>query len=410
MKVPSIRAKIGSQHYYVATLTFEQIAKYVSPIDEQLHSSKTLSDLIQRSITDNYKSIKDYILNQKDMFFSSLVLAVYDDYPEWQQVSLKFDSEEYHQIGFLNFPAQHKIFPVDGQHRVEGIKKAIEENPDVKENEISVIFIGHDNKNKHKTRRIFTTLNRYSKPVSLRDVIALDEDDTVAIITRSLLEGFDLFENGRVVDTKGKAIPSNNNVAITSIITLYQANLEIAKSIFKSKYDRKPTKKVFNDSFLRFRPSNEEIEYFEVEINNFWEMFKNNLTFIKDYSEQDTISTNDLRTKETGGNLLFRPVGLLPFIQAVFLINERSKKNINTILKEFNSLDYSINKKPWINVVWNDIEKKMIMSSSTITKLLLIYQFNKALLKEKELIKLYESYAAKNNITEKESQVELEAI
>ena len=64
MKIPAIRAKIGNWVYYISTITFEQVSNHVEEINDQLHKSEGLKDLIQRSITKNYLSIKEYILNQ----------------------------------------------------------------------------------------------------------------------------------------------------------------------------------------------------------------------------------------------------------------------------------------------------------------------------------------------------------
>ncbi len=115
MKIPSLRAKIGDRDYYLTTLTFDQVSQFVSKVDDHLHKSESLKDLIQRSITNNYLSIKEYILNQPEVFFNSLVLAVYDDYPNWQEIQFKYDETETYQMGLLDFPSNHKIFPVDGQ-------------------------------------------------------------------------------------------------------------------------------------------------------------------------------------------------------------------------------------------------------------------------------------------------------
>lgn len=401
MKIPAIRSKIGQQVYYVTTLSFKQISDFVSPIDDQLHSSETLRDLIQRSITDNYKSIRDYIINQSEMFFGSLVLAVYDDYPEWQEIQVKYEDEEYYQMGLLNFPGHHKIFPVDGQHRVEGIKKAIEENPDLGDNKISVIFIGHDNDNKAKTRRLFTTLNRYAKPVSLRDIIALDEDDTVAIITRYLLEEFDLFKGDRIVDIKNKAIPRTNLNAITSIITLYQANVLIAKKYYIDYFNKKPTKKNFNDDFLKFRPSDEVIENFKLNIFNFWTSFRDNFTVIQDYMELDENMASSFRSSDIGGNLIFRPVGLLPLVTAILIVSDRvNEESLDEIIEKFDSFDFNLNAVPWKNIMWDSIQSKMIMNQSTLTRLLLMYLYDKDILNDNELVKVKEGYASRLNIEE----------
>ena len=90
MKIPAIRAQIGIWVYYVSTLTFEQVAKYVKKVDDELHKSVLLRDMLQRSITDNYKNISNYILQQEERFFNALVLAVYDGDPRWHEVRLEY--------------------------------------------------------------------------------------------------------------------------------------------------------------------------------------------------------------------------------------------------------------------------------------------------------------------------------
>lgn len=396
MKIPALKAKIGDWDYYVTTLTFEQVSQYVSKIDEHLHKSESLQDLIQRSITKNFISIKDYIINQPSVFFNSIVLAVYDDYPNWQEIEFKYDDTETYQMGLLDFPANHKIFPVDGQHRVEGIKAALKAKPKLKDQRIAAIFIGHknDDAGKQRTRRLFTTLNRYAKPVSLDDIIALDEDDSIAITTRYLLEEYDLFTGKRVINAKQKAIPTTNKDAITSIITLYQSNLELFKVFYEEKLQKKPTKNKVSE-YLKFRPSIEDIEAFREFCVNYWDAFKTKLSFITEYTDTDENSAETFRNNETGGNLLFRPIGLLPFVKSSLLIYQREDKTFEQIFEQFNEVNFDINSKPWLNVVWNQIEKKMIMGSDSLTQLLLVYLYSNNILTAKELQKLKEGYASK---------------
>lgn len=396
MRIPALRANIGTWNYYVTTLTFAQVADFVSKIDDQLHKSESLKDLIQRSITNNYISIKEYILNQPDVFFNSLVLAVYDDYPDWREIEFKYDGEETYQMGLLEFPGNHKIFPVDGQHRVEGIKAALKDNPELKNQKIAAIFIGHKNdlEGKQRTRRLFTTLNRYAKPVHLDDIIALDEDDTVAIATRYLLEEYDLFTGKRIIYAKQKAIPPNNKEAITSIITLYQSNLEIFKSFYERKYNKKPTKANL-EKYLKFRPSVEIIDEFINLCVSFWDAFKNNLTSIRNYANMERNAAEPYRSNDTGGNLIFRPIGFLPLVKSSLLIQKRIEASFEEIFNRFNEINFDLNTKPWHYVAWNPIEKKMIMSSDTVIQQLLIYLYDRNILSATELSKLKKGYAAK---------------
>ena len=98
--------------------------------------------------------------------------------------------------GVLRLDGTQTLFAIDGQHRVEGIKQALEDNSELGREEVSVIFVAHrnDSDGMERTRRLFTTLNRYAKPVSKSEIVALDEDDIVAITTRELVEKHPLFQ------------------------------------------------------------------------------------------------------------------------------------------------------------------------------------------------------------------------
>jgi DNA sulfur modification protein DndB len=237
INIPAIRGKIGTLTYYITVFTFEQIANDVKRINDELHSSTSLRDQIQRSLTDNTHKIKDYILSQSEHFFNSLVLAVYDGEPKWIEMEINFQSNDFYNIGFLQFNGEEKIFPVDGQHRVEGIKEALKENPDLADETIGIILIGHSKtpEGMEKSRRIFSTLNRYAKPVRLGDIIALDEDDIVAIVTRELLETYPLFMGNRVKVSNSKSIPHTDKESFTTLMTLYSCHLELLRAFCSNK-------------------------------------------------------------------------------------------------------------------------------------------------------------------------------
>lgn len=399
MKIPAIRGNIGDWTYYISSLTFEQVSEYVEEIDDEIYESDKLNDLLQRSLTENFESIKKYILEQEEMFFNSLVLAVYDDYPDWIEVEFTYDEEEYYQMGLLEFPGDHIIIPVDGQHRVEGIKAALDEDPTLSDNKIGAIFIAHQatREGKKRTRRLFSTLNRYAKPVSTKDIIALDEDDVVAITTRRLLEDVEhpLLVGDRILYSKTKSVPVSNKKALTSIISLYQCN----KEIFKTYHSENNLKPDTYGEYLRFRPEDDTIQDFLSTCKNIWDLLAENFQFLEEYVEMD-IENNpaqELRNSENGGNLLFRPVGIEPFFQALKIIKDKSDLDYEEIITRFSNIDFSINEIPWRSVVWNDIEKTMIMGSKTLVKYLLIYMFNEEILTAHKLDSLRDKYAAKLN-------------
>lgn len=398
LNIPAIRGILGDIVYYTSSFTFKQIAERVKKIDQELHTSTSLKDQLQRSLTKNYESITDYILSQKEHFFNALVLAVYDGDPVWNEIEVGFKGEDYYNMGFLRLNGEEKIFPVDGQHRVEGIKDAIKKCPELEDETIAVILIGHhkDKEGMEKTRRIFSTLNRYAKPVSTGDIIALDEDDTVAIVTRNMLESFPLFMNENISDEKKtKAIVEKDTKSFTSLIKLYETNKVVYK-YYTSFRDN--TKRIHSsteiDKFLKFRPKQEDIDDFEKYLTEFWELFINSFEGMKEYvasTEKD--AATKYRNRENGGLLYFRPVALPQLVTAILETCFRSKVTLADSMSAYSQLEMCISKAPWAKVLWDAESRTMIMKNKTLVRPLLMFMYDRSVLNEKELESLKIRYA-----------------
>lgn len=396
----AFRENSGNWIYYLTWLTYKEVCVYVKKIDKELHQSNSLNDMIQRSLTDNVKRIATYIEKQPEHFFNALVLAVYDGDPQWREIELEYDNDEKYNLGILELSGEEKIFPVDGQHRVEGIKEVLQRNHDGKfdEETIPVIFIGHKNtaQGMQRTRRLFSTLNRYAKPVTLNDIIALDEDDIIAIATRHLIENNKLFQEERLNNHKQKAIPDKDKVAFTNIISLYECNTELLKYFLKDQQvllDGKALKgKRKIDEYCRVRPTEDEINAFINFVDEYWTSFSENLTVIKSYlsiriEEQPAL----LYRNKNGGNLLFRPIGQRPFVLCALELFDKTK-DMKTTMQTMNRINFEIDSEIWKFIVWNPINKKMITSSNgTLIEYLLKY-FSGVDLTDKELLKMKEDF------------------
>lgn len=57
IKKIALRSRIGDWIYYTTSFTFEEVNVYVKKVDSELYKSEHLRDMLQRSLTDNYKSI-----------------------------------------------------------------------------------------------------------------------------------------------------------------------------------------------------------------------------------------------------------------------------------------------------------------------------------------------------------------
>lgn len=407
MKIPAIRAQIGIWVYYITALTFEQVSAHVKKVDDELHKSELLREMLQRSITDNYKNIANYILQQEERFFNALVLAAYDGDPQWHEVRLEYDNgEEFFDLGVLELTGKEKIFPVDGQHRVEGIKKVMLEQEHLKNERIPVIFIGHkkDDDGMKRARRMFSTLNRYAKPVSLRDIIALDEDDSIAIACRELIDNNSFFANNRIADVKNKAIPPNRN-EFTTIITFYECNRELLDAfIHKIEIRDEDTGNILKgkrkmEKYIRFRPPEEEVDDFIKYCDDFWNDISDSFAELKDYKDMTVPNCEKYRHKD-GGNLLFRPAALLAIVKVCALLKKQLSYDFNYTFNRIHKLPLELNSSLWRNILWEPASQKMLTTNQTTVIYLLLYCIDKETLNEKQFKTLIVSLKGLKQIDE----------
>jgi len=418
IKIPAIKSSIGDWTYYTTSLSFKDVVNMVDKMSDEIYQSSSLKEALQRSITENYKNIEQYIVSQPERFFNSLVLAIYDGEPKWIQVDLDLDDTIFHNVGFLTLTGNEHIFPVDGQHRVEGIKAVLanKKNDNYFESEkIPVVFIGHKTTEigMQRSRRLFNTLNRYAKPVSQSDIIILDEDDTSAITTRYLIEdteNVNLFKGNRLDDSLQKAINSSNKTSFTSLIAFYECNEAIQKHYFKnhffgtaeyerykSKYYASKTKNINYTDFKRYRPEKDVLDNFIKFTESYWHSFENSFSFITEYlSNTEKLPADNFRKAETGGNILFRPIGIVPFVEATLKsIEKTSYINHDNVFEIFQQkIEFSISEKPWRNIVWSPQDYTMLsVPKAFIRNLFLFMLETDDILTEYENNSLVEKYA-----------------
>ena len=133
-------------------------------------------------------------------------------------------------------------FPLDGQHRLAGIRSALEEPSEAREflsdDEVTVMLVAHepDEEGRTRSRRLFTVLNKRAVSVKKHETIALDEDDVMAIATRDLVEKFSPLSNAGVVSFSTSAnIPTTNHTAFTTIVTLYDMLFDLFRAVSRRK-------------------------------------------------------------------------------------------------------------------------------------------------------------------------------
>jgi DNA sulfur modification protein DndB len=354
--IPALRGLFGDWVYYSCIFPIKDLSVRVDFANE-IHKSDNLSKLIQRELkTKRGKDIANYLETEEQRFFNSLVVAVYGGEPQWLPSEIRpegdvkkesVSEDALNTLGFLRLNGDEKLFAIDGQHRLAGIKSLVKGSEEALEDEISVLLVAHKNDEQGliRTRRLFTTLNKKAVVVSKGEIIALDENDIMAIISRKLIEDSRQFSGNRIAIKPTNNISEKDVESLTTIGNLYDVLGVIFSKVF--------FKGTINTLKYSGRPTDEEIEgYYEFSIEFFKLMFS---TFnpLKEYSKAggEAEAVKKYRGKH-GGSVLFRPLGLAIVVELIAGLMGDGK-DLKLAMKLVSGLELDLNAEPFVNTLWD---------------------------------------------------------
>ena len=393
-RFPTIQATMGDWHYYITTLPFSEVEKRVK-FARELITPSNLNELIQRDITPGREEqIADYLIYQEQHFFPSIVVGVHQGEPKWYEIEVEsnsifgtpgLDPRFRYSLGILELDGTENLYAIDGQHRVAGIKEALrqrlsrgeyEEHDRLANECICMIFVSADDRqegHRERIRRLFTTLNRQARSVSEPEVIALDEDDAAAIITRRMVNSYVGFRQRRLDEQNGlpgliqmgtrHEIQQSNDHSITTIVSLYR----MVKVIFRSEL------KDITSEYRTYRPSEKDLKSLYEKFVMVWEYLREYDSALRDvlYSDPEERLARKYRNRG-GGHLLFRPLGLQAFSGALQVLRTRNVETERAI-KSLCELPMLISDSPWRDVVWNPNTRRIISVNKAMTEALLLH-------------------------------------
>jgi DNA sulfur modification protein DndB len=386
---------MGDWYYYITTLPFYEVARRVRPATE-LVAPANMNYWIQRSITPRrQRQIADYLISQKEHLFPGIVVGVYQGDPTWYEIDVGensifgtpgLDPRFKYSLGILELDGREKLYAIDGQHRVAGIKEALRRLRARKDEEayerlanedLSIVFVSADiDREGHleRVRRLFTTLNKQAKRVSDAEIVALDEDDTAAIVTRWLATRYDGLKrevpatNSRPgmgliqMGTRNEIQPTNRH-SVTTIVTLFT----MIKRVFQ------PELAGLKQKYKGNRPEERELEQLFEEAVRMWDLLKESVPPLADVLGTDPKEERAGKYRsETGGHLLFRPVGQQAFAGALGVLRKRHVEMVPAISR-LCDLPMELAEIPWRLVLWDPNTKSMVNRNKTLAEALFLY-------------------------------------
>ncbi len=211
-RFPVVKGKQAGRPYYIAMVPLNMLSKlflqdeeYVLP---EYRAQRKLNEL-------RIPEIKKYILNNKDSYVFSALTASIDG---------KFDiiAGDIEGRGILEVALNAKFLINDGQHRKAAILAALEEDPSIEDETISVVFF--EDKGLNRSQQMFTDLNKHAVKTSNSISELYDSRDALAVATRTMVSKVPFLDE--YVD-KEKDILGKFSSSLFTLNTFYTANKRI---------------------------------------------------------------------------------------------------------------------------------------------------------------------------------------
>ncbi len=398
--VPALRGKFGETEYFFSSMRVGEFLKLAQ-------FPKEISDWEDLSIEERYhkdinlanvrKSIAPYFAMDEYRFSGALVLAVINhenmvfeplaNFGGRSNVPALYQTAS-GDMGFLTLQGGETLVPLDGQHRAKAFKFAIDglddnnrpilgmkSNPDLSNDQVSVILVRFE---PTRARRIFNKINRYAKPTSKADNLITDDDDAMAVITRSLLS-----ENG-VISSRMVRIGANtlNKKApeFTTLATFYDATTAIVEGLG------------LGGKGSPSQMEDDKRELVKEEVEPIWEMLLSGIDLWRKALEDTSEGGGDqVRADIRDETLLGKPIGQLSLVRAFMLMRERCEGvPVEELCARLNAIDWDVGNPMWHGVLMNPNGRVMSGKNTVNRATQFIAHLGGAILTDEEIEALLE--------------------
>lgn len=183
----NFEAIYGSQagnNFYIAMCTLKSISKIFTFNDADIPAEHRAQRVLRKS---RIPRIRDYILENSDNYtFSSITVSV-DGKISFNPITKGSN------LGTISISQDAPILINDGQHRAAAIKEAIEENPELGKDKISVVFF--EDLKLANSQQMFADLNKHAVKPTKSLGILYDRRNNFATFIVSMIKNVKAFNN-----------------------------------------------------------------------------------------------------------------------------------------------------------------------------------------------------------------------
>lgn len=320
-RFPVVKGIQAGKTYYIGMVPLKTLSKLFSE-DEDFIAPEHRA---QRKLNESrIPEITRYILENRDSYVFSALAASIDG-------KHRFIVTGEEGIGILEVDMNARFLINDGQHRKAAIITALEEDPDLGEETISVVF--YEDRGLERSQQMFTDLNKHAVKTSNSIAELYDHRDPLAVITRKVISDIDFLNE--YVDKERDNLGKYSS-ALFALNTFYKANRRI----------------------LAKKDCNKE---FEAYLACFWSSVVNHMVPWKEVNEH-TISKKDLREQYIATQAVI--------IQALgrvgYSLYGEDEVRMESVLNKLEGINWRRNCRDWIGRVIRQ-DGKMLTSNEAIS-------------------------------------------
>lgn len=213
---PVVRGIQAGREYYIGMVPLNMLERlFVGEEEYVLPEYRAQRKLNEARIPE----IRKYILDNPDTYVFSALAASIDG--QFKFISSAKDGGD---TGVLEVDMGATILINDGQHRKAAILSAINENPEIGNETISVVF--YEDLGLSRSQQMFTDLNKHAVKTSNSIAELYDSRDPLAVVTRKVVSNIPFLNE--YVDKERDNLGKYSS-ALFTLNTFYTANKRILK-------------------------------------------------------------------------------------------------------------------------------------------------------------------------------------
>ncbi|AOM83523.1 DNA sulfur modification protein DndB [Salisediminibacterium beveridgei] len=312
---PAVRGLQAKRQYYIAMCPLKLIPKLFLFDEEEIPVEYRSQRVINRR---RIPEISNYILeNPDDYVFSSITASIDGD---MEFISQGEDANQ--NVGMLMISMEARFLINDGQHRRAAIEEALNINPELGNETISVVFF--EDQGLLRSQQLFSDLNKHAVNTTKSIGILYDSRDHLATITKNIIQENDVLR--KLTDLESSSL-SKFSPKVFTLSTIHSTNKRILG--------------VKKNDTIAF-----DSEEFLV---SFWD------ELVHSISEWNAVHNKELSASELRKNYICS-YGIV--LEAIGMIGHEMFKarpdDWNNRLKGLNKIDWSRNNRTlWLNRVYN---------------------------------------------------------